>query len=309
MNPRHNPVLFLPGHCASPVDFLLPMVGQALANIAPERLDDLKREIEDVQIEILDEPVWRFCYVPETNGIVLTTTAVEVCWAASYAYLTLHDSILANRSPDMPREVDLTADPQIHRSMRLLTWAFRKFADNSREPWPDDLPCPTRIPSHASTEHAASELALCALGFLMHHEVAHHRLRHSAVAGDEHLSLEQEREADSAAADWILTSVPSSSQHHKKRLFGVVVGLALTVAHDMRSGDYDGRLHPRSFDRLLFTLDRFIRDDVNHDAWALAVGILCLHLCSEGIAPPEPSDDSFRGGVDAVVEMLASASS
>ena len=301
-----RPTLVLPQQCSSPVGVLLPMVAQAPANIAPEQIAPLRREIADLRIEIPEDAKWIFRYEPAAHAMVLSTGAVEICWAATHGYVTFYDRILVNRTVDLQREVDLTSDPEVHGAMRLLTWAFRKFVGGKHTPWPKDLRRPDASPAHGSPEHVANELALCVLGFLMHHEIAHHRLRHGVPDNDDSWILEQEREADHAAADRIMEGALDDTEARRKRLYGIAVALSLLVAHGIHSGRYGGLKHPRSFDRLLSTLDRFIHDEPDHNAWALAVGILALHLQSKGIAfPAHSAQESYRGLVEAIVEALA----
>jgi hypothetical protein len=304
MAPDLRPKLILPASTTSPVGRLLPLVAHSLANIAPERIEALKPVLAGLSIEVIEDTAWVMHFLPSRSTIVLSTGAVEVCWAASFAYATFYDRVLVNRTPDMPRAVDLTVDPQVRAAMRLLEWAFKNFAGGRRAPWQEDLPRPIANPAHASPAHVADELALCTLGFFMHHELAHHRLGH-APSDESTISIDQERDADYEAAYWVLAAVAKSTREFTKRVHGVATGLALLVAHGIHTRDFGGRTHPRSFDRLLFTLDRYLANDKNHDAWAFAVGILSLHLCSKEVTLEDPSDDSFRGWVEAAVEKLA----
>jgi hypothetical protein len=285
------------------------MVAQAPANIAPEQVEFLRTEIADVRIEIPPKSTWACHYNRASRIIVISTGAVEICWCAAHAYVSLYDRILVGRTLDLPRKVEFAVDPEVHQATKLLTWAFRKFVNGAVTPWPEHLRRPIANPEVGSPEHVATELALCILGFLIHHEIAHHRLHHVRAVNNDSWNLEQEREADYAAADRIMRDAPALVEVRKRRLYGIAGALALLVAFGIHSGDYGGQTHPRSFDRLLFTLERYIQNDPDHDAWAFVVGILSLHWQNSKMAVPPPEEaSSFRGLVEAMVDALAGLS-
>lgn len=305
MDRQPNLTVVLPAQCPSPVRHLLPLVAQSMATIAPERVEELKTVCRGLRVEFVDSAGWQCSYRPADATITMSTGVVELCWAASHAYVTLYDRVLAGTVESKPRTVDLTVDSTVKRAMDLLKWAFENFVNGASAPWPQDVLHPREEPERGSPENVADELALCATAYVIHHELAHHRLGHQPQH-DGVLSIEQEREADYAAADWILERVPTDSARFTKRALGVATALALLTARGIHSGEHGGETHPRSFDRLMQTLERVLVDDYDR-VWAFVVGILNLHLNSVGVVPPAVVHDSFKSCVDSYVELLAAS--
>lgn len=294
---------------SSHIDHLLPLVANAVYAIAPERLDALKEACRDATLEFLDHGGFRCLYRPDGKAIVVSTGVVEICWAASHAYFVLYSQVVAGKKEDTPRQVDLTLNPDVKAAMDLLAWAYRRFLDSQSEPWPAGLVRPIPSPQKGSPENIADELALCVIAFLIHHELAHHRLGHQGVgpdasSDDRAWSIEQERDADYEAAGWILDRIEPTDAAFTKRALGVAIGLGVLTAYGIHTGDHGGLQHPRSFDRLMNTLDRHL-DDEYHVVWAMVVSIVNLHLNSVGVTPPPVVHESFRSCVDSYIEILA----
>ena len=173
----------------------------------------------------------------------------------------------------------------------------------STQPWPATLLRPRENCERGSAENAADELALCATAYVIHHELAHHRLGHVATQYGPS-SIEQERDADYAAAEWILGKLSTTDPRFTKRALGVATALSLLTAHGIHTGHHGGETHPRSFDRLVNTLGQVLSDDYDR-VWGFVVGIVNLHLNGVGIVPPAVVHDSFKSCVDSYVELLA----
>ena len=188
--------------------------------------------------------------------------------------------------------------------MHLLRWAFDSAVSGNGKPWPAHLPRPTKSPPLESHEQVATEVMLCALAFLLHHELAHRRLSHAPVAAG-CTSIDQERDADYEAAAWILGTC--GGDVFDKRALGVTVALAILVALRIHMGSDAASTHPRSFDRLINTLDRHVHDP-NHICWGVAIIIFKLHMDRAAIAVPEIPYDTCRAVAEAYADMLAARS-
>jgi hypothetical protein len=280
--------VFVP-NTASFVAPLLRHLPAALVDIAPERADELRAVSEGLSLAIVDDPKFVCHYTPNAKLISISTGVIEVLWAASHAYLVLHERVLAQK------HVDPHADHVVSDAIVLLEWGFKRFVEKTNAAWPDELPRPP--------ENAADELALCAVAFILHHELAHHRLGHP-VTMDLPWKLDQERDADYAAADWILQGVAEDDARFTKRALGIATALAVLAAYGVHTDRHDGETHPRSFDRLFHTLSRHIRDDCDK-VWAFVVGILELHMTNAGFKLPSVIHSSFKSCVDSYVEILA----
>ncbi len=294
--------VFVP-NTASLVAPLLRHLPAALANIAPERADELRAVSEGLSLAIVDDPKFVCHYTPKAKVITISTGVIEVLWAASHAYIVLHARVLAQEPVVQPLVVDRHADRDVSDAMVLLKWCFNRLVEKTSAAWPDELLRPIESPPNGSPENAADELALCAVAFLLHHELAHHRLGHPFTM-DLPWKLDQERDADYAAADWILQGVAEDDARFTKRALGIATALAVLAAYGVHTDRHGGETHPPSFDRLFHTLSRHIRDDGN-EVWAFVVGILNLHMTEAGFTLPSVIHTSFKSCLDSYVEILA----
>jgi hypothetical protein len=292
----------------SPLGDLLPLVPNSMLNVAPEQQERLIRELQGATILIAREPRFIAQYVPAHKQIQLSFRAVELLWCIAYAYVVLFVDVYATRQPDDRSQVDLTVDPVVKEAMGLLQWALQDWVTGNGSGVPA-LPArsPRTLEGHVSV---ADELCLIAVAFVLHHELAHHRLGHVAVSEDVQeeksleLSLNQERDADAEAADWILGLVSPSSPFFTKRSAGVVVALMAILAFGVHTQQFAGRLHPRRFDRVFNTIDRYNLDS-NHPAWVFATVSLKLHLDHSRYKPPPVEYRSFRDCLSAYIDVIA----
>ncbi|MBD4053771.1 cell death peptidase Lit, partial [Xanthomonas citri pv. citri] len=69
----------------------------------------------------------------------------------------------------------------------------------------------------------ASEIFLCAIAWILHHEISHVVLQHPLVTTA--FSTQEEREADSHATKWILGNLYESAPELKKRALGIATAV------------------------------------------------------------------------------------
>lgn len=287
------------GAGTSPIYRLIKPLCQSIVLIAPERAEQIRDPIEDLTLIVLDED--RFiCYArPTAKTVTVSRRTLEIIWATSYAYVTYYFEVFSGKRFTTPTVVDLTLDPQLRDAMALLRWSLK---DKNPGHWPEALPMPEEVPEHGSNIHVANEVAACVAAFFFHHELAHIRLRHQR-SDHQVLSIEQERDADYEAGNWIMAKVPSE-EAFDRRAFGLTVGLMILVGRGIHYDDHDGETHPRTFDRLFNTLGQHVLDP-GHTAWGFAMAVLKLHLDHSGVAVPEVVFESPKAAVNAYVEALA----
>jgi Peptidase U49 len=283
----------------APIYRLIKPLCQSLVMIAPERAEQIRDPIDDLTLVILDKD--RFvCEVrPIARVMNVSRRTLEIIWATSYAYFTYYVEVFSGKRITTHTVVDFTSDPLLRDAMALLRWSLKPMNPGR---WPEELPAPEETPEPASNAHVANEVAACVAAFFLHHELAHIRLRHERTE-DNVLSIEQERDADHEAANWILAKVPTE-EGFDRRAFGLTVGLMILVGRGIHYGDQDGETHPRTFDRLFNTLERHVSDP-GHTAWAFAMAVLKLHLDNSKIVVPEIVYASPKAAVNAYVEALA----
>ena len=193
-------VLDAVANMTSPVKHLMPHIHEALVNVAPERRADFDATYDAFVLEIVDDHRWICSVDVENKHIRVSRKVVEVLWAAAFAYFRLYERVqeVTGGRVSVSAELEFNTDPALNQATQLLRWAVDTWINESDEPWPDALPRPIPNPPHASTEHVADELCLCAIAVILHHELAHIRLRHGGTS-----ELDAERDADMAASAWI----------------------------------------------------------------------------------------------------------
>ncbi len=289
----------------SPLRDMIDLIPASMVNIAPERKDELVAAMQGASLVIEAEPKWVAHYEPSTKEIHLSVRVLELFWCAAYAYVVLFDEKYATRDPMDRTQTDLTKPESVANAMKLLRWAFQDWVDGNGTPIPKEL-IPQRLPrllgSHASV---ADELCLCAVGFILHHELAHHRFQHTP--GEAAAILEQEKQADQEAAAWILDGVDPQSLFFTKRMAGASVATLAMTARGIHTKRHGGGAHPRHFDRLFNFLDRYAADQPNHSAWIFATVALKLHLDNSNVSTPTTEFDSFRDCMSSYIDAIADA--
>lgn len=290
----------------SPIRYVLKDVHLALINVAPEREEEFDRIWGDFELKYVDDQSVRCCVYLDDKLVELYRGMPESLWSCAINYWRLYSHLQScvTGTELEPFRLDLMSVPRLPESLPLLSRALQMAHRETVSAWPENTPFPLPNPTFGSDEHVADELTRCALGVILHHELAHIRFNHN---GSRDSVIECERDADYAAADWILDKVPDQDDpYFKKRILGIVVAMTALVANSVHTGNYDGITHPRTFDRLMNVLDRHI-DDPNHVAWWFALSALTLHLDNaahiQGV--PKGPFSSARNALDAAVEKLS----
>jgi hypothetical protein len=307
MAPSARPIrVEVTGDIASQLRDMLELIPASMVNVAPERREKLVEELRGVTLRLTPDRTFVAHYHDKT--ITLSFRVIELLWCVAYAYVVLFDQVYAARRSDDRTPADLTADPVVRQAMELLKWALQDWLDGGGTALPE---LPKRLPRRlGSAASVADELALCAVAFILHHELAHHRLSHVGIPKTETdpgrlaLSLSQEKDADAEAADWILSLVEPTSAFFTKRAAGIIVGLMAIAAYGIHSEEQGGKTHPRCFERFFSVLDRFGLDP-NHSAWIFATVALKLHLDHSNYDVPKREYESFRACASAYLDVIA----
>ncbi len=289
---------------SSPIRHVMAHIHEAMVNIAPERRAEFARDHAELVLEYVDDHRW-ICHVDVANRhVTIGRKVMEVLWAASLAYFRLYLEIQRRTGGNASISVqfELAEVPLLKEAVDLLRWAMDSWLNSLPVPWPSNLPQPVPNPQHASDLHVADELSLCAIAFIVHHELAHVRLNHVGKS-----ELDSERDADRAASEWILGGLADEAdKEFVKRALGVAVALEALVARGIHTGVYGGTSHPRSFDRMMNTFDQHVTDG-DHPVWFFLSAILKLHLDNalHGATIPVRPFDSARECVDSYVDALS----
>jgi hypothetical protein len=282
--------------------------------IAPERQAEFEVSLSDYDLIVVNQRRWTFCAYPErTPGeIWVSRGAVELIWCASLAHFLFYTRLIQGRRFEQPTEIDPQADAAVRDSLHLLRWAIQcQLNHDESDNWVPDLPRPLQEPPQESDERVADELCLVSCAYFLHHELAHIRLDHATFTAKElenpdvaELSIAQEKEADIAAAEWVLDRIAVESPMFVKRMLGIVQGFLLTTAMGLYGGNLGGRTHPFSYDRLTSLLDRFL-GEASHVTKAIAFAVLDLHFQNSGRTLRRQSFAHQEEALDALCTQLA----
>jgi len=259
--------------------------------IAPERQTEFDTALNDFDLIYVNQRRWKFCAYPERTPreVWVSRGAVELIWCSSLAHFLFYTRLIQGKKFTRPVEIDPHSDPAVSKALILLRWAIDcQLKNDEGDNWPPDLPCPLQSPPKQSDENVADELCLVSCAYFLHHELAHIRLRHIGISEEQlknsqmaALSLSQERDADIAAADWVLDGINADSGLFVKRMLGIVQGFLLTTAMGLYGRNLGGNSHPFSYDRLTSLLNRFL-GNANHITKGMAFAVLDLHFQNSG---------------------------
>jgi hypothetical protein len=288
----------------SPILHVMRHLPAAVERIAPEREDALAAMKGQVAFSFIDSERFVCRYFPESKRVEFSAGAMTMLWTFSHAYVTLYDRLLPAWISGKG-EISLQEDPVVRDAMALLAWAITCWLKGEgSNSWPEGLIRPVPNPAQGTAENVADELSLCAAAFVLHHEVAHHRLMHTPRE-DHSENIQEEKDADIEAANWVLGAERPDSAFFLKRALGVSTALLALLAKAIHRGAFGGGSHPREFDRLVHVLDRFVPEQ--HRLWQFVILALKLHLHEAGIETPAVVHRSARACLEAYVEALAEA--
>jgi len=151
---------------------------------------------------------------------------------------------------------------------------------------PADTPLPFEGINKDVVQIGSEMIFLHALAFVLHHELAHIQLGHTGAEGD--LSIQQEYEADAAAAQWILGAPVEDEFDYVVRHLGVSIALLWFTSLGFRE-KYLKCGHPPSWKRLVAALEPTVTEE--EDAiWGFVVLALTLHFHRHGLSLEALSD-------------------
>ena len=290
----------------SPIRHLMAdNLGNSVFNIAPERKSEFDISLDNFDLIYTNERRWKFCADadPSKRVVFVSRGAVELIWCSSLADFLLYTRLIQGKKLDRPTEIDPHSDGGVSNALKLLRWAIIcQLENDTADNWPPNLPIPQETPADGP-DNAANELCLVSCAFLLHHELAHIRLRHSAGV-DNALSLSQEKEADIAAAEWVLDGIDADSLIFVKRMLGVVQAFLLATAIGLYGGNLGGNSHPFSYDRLTSLLNRFL-GNANHITKAIAFAVLALHFKNSGRTLKKQAFADPEEALEALCNQLA----
>lgn len=275
--------------------------------IAPEREREFNRTLGDFDLAYKDKSEWIFAADPKKKTIFVSRGAVELIWCASLAHFLFYYHFIQGKSFHEPTQIDPHSHPDVDKALQLLNWALgNHFHAENQVEWPADLPAPVETPNPESNEAVADELCLVTCAVMLHHELAHIIHEHIPTR-EKGWSLDQEKEADNDAVDWVLGLVSIDNPMFKKRILGIVQATALTAALSLYRNHMGGGTHPFTYDRVSSQLNRFLGQDP-HTAKDMAFAVLDLHFrnskrgWTQGGGPFKTSEEALEALCDRLAD-------
>ena len=291
----------------SPIRHLMAdNLATSVFTIAPERQAEFDTTLNNFDLIYTGQRRWKFCAYPERTPaeVWVSRGAVELIWCASLAHFLFYTRFIQRKRFDQPTEIDPHSDPAVSNALHLLRWAIKcQLENNEADDWLPNLPRPLQLPPRESDENVADELCLVSCAYFLHHELAHIRLHHASGVNST-LSLAQEKEADIAAAEWVLDGIEVESPMFVKRMLGIVQGFLLTTAMGLYGGNLGGKTHPFSYDRLTSLLNRYL-GDANHVTKGMAFAVLDLHFQNSGRKLNKQAFADPEEALEALCDQLA----
>lgn len=236
----------------SPILLLDDQIAGAPFNVAPEKANLCAQHRDDFKIECVkvDEPGFgirvRRSKDGEGHEIVLPVAALEYLWAFShYCWVLTQEYASAQRTGSA--EFDCLGNERLKESLATLEWAKNNMNGSGSEPWPATGPRPKQDARSVDDARVATELFLCALAWIIHHEIGHVVLKHPL--GFTTFSISQEREADRFATDWLLDGLERNDPRLKKRALGLTIAVLCLQSLEAQS-DCLSNTHPGAHERI-----------------------------------------------------------
>lgn len=253
----------------------------------------------DLTLEVSEKQCLVHSYNPNTKTIRVSTRVLEVLWAQTYAYYMFYIRMCQGTMPD-GKIVEPASDPALQQALALLSWASKSLVGSNEEVWPIGCPDPCTVIGDVGAHRNVTTIALYGLEFLLLHELAHHVLRHSAGGGD---VLEQEKEADRQASEWMMQCGTKAEPEWHMRVLGSSVSLLYMNVRGVYTGSHGGATHPKDYSRLSVALKAHVHKD--HVAWAFVATMLSLHMQDSGRVVRQVSYGTFFDWCDDLIDELS----
>lgn len=150
------------------------------------------------------------------------------------------------------------------------------------------------------------------LAFILLHELGHLDLGHAGQIGS--ASLEQEKDADRFAAEWLLSWPNEADPNDGGRIsefVAIAVALLWITTLNIFLGAHGGETHPEGYDRLFQVLDQTINreNDLEYNGvWGFVCEMLLLHMEAAGFkfGPASyPRDGDLRDEANYLIDRIA----
>jgi hypothetical protein len=258
--------------------------------VAPEAAENLVSNIarRNITLAYVENPAVLAEYSPSQAIVTVGGGYLDALWAAAHLYLVAIRAY-QEAQKDGKSMFGLAEDSRVAAAYLLYLDRMKLVAQGVSQEWPKDSPKPTRYPFKHTDGYATNELFLVAIGWVIHHEIAHAMLDHEEGSID---SVREEKQADREATRWVCTQ-PADDDELFKRAIGISTAILFLIALDLHLSRRTLTTHPPSWERLLDALDiACLADD--HRVYAFTFVMLDIHLAAHGITGNNDRSGTFR---------------
>lgn len=279
-----------PESIGDPTEFFLGLMQER----TPERRDELTRVFEHfgVHFEINDEAErCFFSSAPATGKIIVGLKGACRLLGHCCSYVGSHYRMCACIKALAQGEIPQSGnDKETQALSKLLLWAVSGDIQSKVGSIEEMLKLQTHLGDVSLLIEAglpekvrgvAAEVFANALVWILYHELSHMQLSHVVCDGSR--SLEQEREADLHAAEWMLSSNNLTSSDLAMRQWGVASALGWLTASCAFLGAGTQLTHPAAYDRLFQTINQLYFGE-NDDVWYYVQCMIILHILLADLA-------------------------
>lgn len=239
-------------HLRSPILSLRNAIASSAFRIAPERNSELAQwnDSNNLKLVLVDSPHFNISVCLSKLEVTINIASLEYLWASIHAHLMLYDEY-GNAQRCGSEQFDSGNNLRTKNAIDLLSWSVKNLHGSGTDSWPIGLPFPVQFPLPGCDIHVTNELFLCAVAWIIHHEICHVRLEHQAFLTTS--SISEEKDADICATKWILDNchVP---QEFKKRIFGIATAILALQGLDSAPNFNTLQTHPKTFERIDYCL-------------------------------------------------------
>jgi len=263
----------------SPIRRLDEDLVNVVHTIAPEKSESLK-EIDKLKINFLNDKGFSFRVNTQENEMKLPTVALEYVWCSCYTFYIMYQEYTnAKKSNLDATQFNIKGNDRRREALDLYQWGQKRLQQEVPEPLRNKNITP-ELKNNEDID-VANELYLASMAWILHHELAHIRLKHPNSPINHEEEKQQEIEADNSATKWILEGICDEDMIQKRGL-GIAIATLILTSQDILAGEFKEKTHPKSFQRLYDALKAYFKDE-DHLVYAFSSTILYLNMALNGI--------------------------
>lgn len=248
--------------------FLIPIkdrIRSAFLESIPEKRDLIERLLQKLDNVDIDDRSDSFGCYPNYGIITGSWWALETLWCCSFAVATFGPHLEKAIEKHQQHVYFRKDDPFGIIAIGLLNWSFSVIETKKRRPWlHSNVPWPCLddgTPTYEGEDLEQTEpIFIGAVGWILLHELAHIHHGHEGREG----SLNEEREADQSATEWVFGDAPFGAAGGRAEAL-VAALFYMTVRETLEGADSD---HPPMCERIS---QCFNFADLHNNAWPLCL--------------------------------------